>query len=117
MGSFRYGANNAAELDDRVLAHVQLLIAAKLRKREGFMLSWTVEPEHGSGRVSIWVDEGIPLSFRFDGSRTPLINRAWLNHMIDQSYSVPGTEITSEADFEAHVAAQQTAADAPVAGN
>ncbi|MGG7463288.1 hypothetical protein [Plantibacter sp. YIM 135347] len=110
MGILHYGTERA-ELDDRALAHVQLLIVSKLRKQEAFLLSWTVEPQHGSGRISVWVDAGVPIGFRFDGSRAPAINRAWLEHMVEQSFTVTGTEVTSEAEFEAYAAASRATKD------
>lgn len=91
-------------MDDRILAHVQLLIVAKLRKQERFLLSWQIDPRQGSGRQSIWVDAGVPIGFRFAGSRSIQINQGWLEHLIDQSYTVGGAEITNEEEYESHTA-------------
>lgn len=95
MGSLRYGSEHL-ELDDRSLAHVQLAIVAKLRKHESFLLSWDVDPSRGSGRYSAWIDTGIPIVFRFDGSRPIAINRNWLDAMLERSYTVAGLEIMPE---------------------
>jgi hypothetical protein len=97
VGSLQYG-NERFEMDDRTLAHVQLVIVAKLRKQESFLLSWTVDPGHGSGRVSAWIDCGLPIAFRFDGSRPIRINRVWLDAMMDRSFSLQGLEVPAEAD-------------------
>lgn len=82
MGLLIYGPNSSEiELDDRLLAHLRLVIVSKMRNQESFALSWTVEADRGSGRESLWVHPAIPLRFRFFGSRPPAINRAWIDQM------------------------------------
>nr|WP_259486266.1 hypothetical protein [Herbiconiux gentiana] len=70
------------ELDDRLLAHLRLVILTKMRNHEAFSLSWTLEPGQGSGRETLWVHPSIPLRFRFYGSRHAAINRAWIEQMV-----------------------------------
>ncbi|WP_054145169.1 hypothetical protein [Frigoribacterium sp. RIT-PI-h] len=65
MGTLRYGAE-AISMDDRTLGHVQRAMAGKLRNGEGFLLTWRLSPDEGSGRVSLWCAPGIPLAFRYD---------------------------------------------------
>ncbi|TPX02994.1 ATP-dependent DNA ligase [Schumannella luteola] len=76
--------------DDRVLAHLELVINAKLRRRESFMLSWRDTPGVGDGRSSIWLDTAIPLYFRYSGSRMPLIDKEWLEELAVQAGSTRG---------------------------
>lgn len=97
MGSLRYGADQIP-IDDRTLAHLQLVIVAKLRKGEAFLLTSTIDPAQGSGRFAAWIDSGVPIFFRFEGSRPISINRAWLEAMIDRSYTTTGLEIMPESE-------------------
>lgn len=91
MGSLIYGSSNIEiSFDDRVLAHLELVVNAKLRRRESFMLSWRDTPEVGDGRSSIWLDTSIPLYFRYSGSRMPLIDKDWLEEMAQQAGSTRG---------------------------
>ncbi len=65
VGTLRYGAE-AISMDDRTLGHVQRALAGKLRNGEGFLLTWRLSPDEGSGRLSLWCAPGIPLVFRYD---------------------------------------------------
>src|SRR5690606_11550369 len=48
VGSLIYGTSGIEiSFDDRVLAHLELVINAKLRRRESFMLSWRDSPGVG----------------------------------------------------------------------
>jgi hypothetical protein len=101
MGVLLYGCGTEYEIEDRVLAHLKVVIAAKLRRQESFFLSWAYEPDAGSGRVSLWLAPSIPLQFRFYGSRQPQLNRAWLEVLTELSHTTRGLVIVSEADAEA----------------
>ncbi|MDD9151372.1 hypothetical protein PUY80_02190 [Plantibacter flavus] len=98
MGTLRYG-NEALELEDRTLAHVQMVVVSKLRKGEAFLLSWTIDPAHGSGRYAIWIETGVPIVFRFTGSRPVALNRTWLQAMLDRTYTPAGLELMPETDY------------------
>ncbi|MFD3444536.1 hypothetical protein ACFDTO_08055 [Microbacteriaceae bacterium 4G12] len=51
MGTLFYGASRLeVTFDDRVLAHLQIVMTSKLRRHESFMLSWSVDRTDGSGR-------------------------------------------------------------------
>ena len=97
MGTFKYDSTLTAEFDDRLLAHLQIVISAKLRRREGFYMSWREPTASGSGRVSIWLDPGIPLMFRYENARALTINRDWLDALSESSNSASGLIITEEA--------------------
>ena len=51
MGRLIYDNTTAVEFDDRVLAHLQLVIGTKLRRGEGFFLNWKDDPSVGDGRA------------------------------------------------------------------
>ncbi|RFA16355.1 hypothetical protein B7R21_01955 [Subtercola boreus] len=97
MGILLYG-NPSIEIafDDRALTHLQIVITAKLRRRESFVFSWTDSPDAGSGRSSIWVDASSTLYYRFHGSRIPSINRLWIEELMASANSGGGLFFSAE---------------------
>jgi hypothetical protein len=95
MGSLTYDGDTT-ELDDRVLAHLQIVIVQKLRRGESFTLSWIESTATGSGRYSIWLHPSIFIHFRFLGSRVPAINPAWLEVLTASANGSHGLIITPE---------------------
>ena len=99
MGALVYGVPSAEfEFDDRVLAHLQVVFGAKLRRGESFMFSWTDPPQVGSGRSALWLDAAIALYFRYSGSRIPVLNREWLEALSLAAGSAQGLVLFSESD-------------------
>ena len=91
MGQLIYGpSHDSFEFDDRTLAHFRVVIITKLRRRESFTLTWDISMANGSGRISLWLDPSIPLQFRFDGSREPVLNRAWIEALASVAASTTG---------------------------
>lgn len=95
MGSIRYDGERV-EFEDRLLAHLQIVIVQKLRRGDGFLMSWVNSLSIGSGRTSIWLDRTIPLRFSFAGSRSPSINREWLHTLEQSAGSSTGLIVTGE---------------------
>jgi hypothetical protein len=95
MGTLRYDGE-AIEFEDRTLAHLQVVIITKLRRHEAFLLSWHVEQSLGSGRRSIWIDNGIPIGFSFHGGRPPALNRAWIDALMAASVTGAGLAVMPE---------------------
>jgi len=90
MGTLMYGAPGVEiDFDDRALAHLQVVITAKLRRGEPFTFTWVHAPASGSGRSSVWLHPAIPLLYRFRGTRQPSINREWVD-LLMQSSNRPG---------------------------
>jgi hypothetical protein len=81
VGILQY-ASQQFELEDRLLAHVQIVISTKLRRYEPFMLSWKQPTEMGSGRQALWIENGVPIHFFFYGTRPVSINRAWIEELL-----------------------------------
>ncbi len=94
MGKLIYGRDSSIEIEDRLLAHLKLAVVAKLRRDEKFTLSWT--HENDGGRSTIWVHPAIPLQFKFDGSRAPVINRAWVEALMMSANSTGGLQMIPE---------------------
>jgi hypothetical protein len=95
MGTMTYDGL-VINIDDRVLAHLQIVIVNKLRKEEGFLMSWKESVQAGSGRGSVWLDSTIPVTFKFDGSKVPEINKVWLDQLAKSANSAKGLIVTSE---------------------
>jgi hypothetical protein len=92
MGTLKYGTADY-EIDDRVLAHLRVVIVQKLRRRESFLLSWDHHAVNGGGRTSLWVTDGVLLAFTFFGSRQANLDREWLDRMMSASHSVMGLNL------------------------
>ena len=89
MGILNY-AGQQFEIEDRLLAHLKIVIVQKLRRREAFLLSWPNATSEGGGRNSLWLSETMPLHFRFHGSRPPKLNRQWIEAMIAATHTMAG---------------------------
>src|SRR3954463_12378518 len=95
MGSITYDGL-VVHIDDRVLAHLQIVIVNKLRRGESFLMSWRDAPDVGNGRSAIWLHPAVLLHFKFDGNRSPSINRDWLALLEASADSSRGLIITQE---------------------
>jgi hypothetical protein len=73
------GSSMEVGIDDRTLAHLQIVIGMRLQARERFFLSWRDHSDVGSGRSSIWIDPSVCLVFRYTDSSPVRINRSWLD--------------------------------------
>ena len=96
MGTFTYDSSLTADFDDRVLAHIQLVIGAKLRRGESFYFSWRDDPLAGGGRSTVWVHPGISLSYKYFGSKSPALNREWVNALSQSANSAGGLQVVAE---------------------
>lgn len=96
MGKLIYGSS-VYELEDRVLAHLQTVVTMKLRRRENFFVSWRNPAAVGSGRQSVWFDNGIHIAFEYDGARIPTVNRVWVEAMAASAHSNFGLQLTDES--------------------
>jgi hypothetical protein len=97
MGKLLY-SSGAIEIDfdDRALAHIHIVISSKLRRGEKFFFSWQDNVSVGSGRSSIWLEQSIPLYFKFAGSRPVEINRAWVDILVATANSTAGLTFLPE---------------------
>jgi|SRR5680860_1058443 len=84
------------DFDDRILAHLQIVIVRKLRRGESFMVSWKDTVQVGGGRTSIWIHPAIPLAFKFAGGHSPTVNVVWLAQLTLSADSSRGLVVTSE---------------------
>ncbi|WP_022891531.1 hypothetical protein [Agromyces subbeticus] len=86
MGMFIYGHERHADFDDRVLAHLQMVMTNKLRRQESFSFSWQEE----RGWIAIWIHPSVSLQFIYTGNREPALNMRWLDLLAEAANSVAG---------------------------
>ncbi|GAB2846443.1 hypothetical protein ACFQ0P_04650 [Microbacterium insulae] len=99
MGTLHYGAPSVGfPLDDRVLAHLELVITAKLRRQES--LSFAVVDEATDRRQSVWISPVTALRFEYDAPM-PEINRLWLQELVDTANSPGGLRVVPEPELPA----------------
>ena len=90
MGKFIYDSMVKVDFEDRLLAHLQLVIGAKLRRGESFHFTWKDDTSIGDGRTVVWIHPRVSLVYKFYGSRRPTINRAWVEALIYTANSPTG---------------------------
>jgi len=97
VGKFVYGTPTwSVEFEDRALAHLRIVMLAKLRRSESFSFSWKYETVQGSGRSSFWIHPAIPLQFEFFGGHEASLNRAWIDALMETANSPNGLELLPE---------------------
>ncbi len=95
MGTLHYGAPSVGfPIDDRALAHLELVIVAKLRRREGFAFAVT---DDAGIRQAVWLSDAATLRFEYDGPM-PDINRQWLQELADAANAPAGLKILPEPE-------------------
>lgn len=95
MGSLTYGGWTI-NFEDRLLAHLHIVIVQQLRNQRSFAMSWINALEDGDGRGSIWLHPTESLAFRFAGSRVPAINADWLAQLTASAESSRGLVVCAE---------------------
>ncbi|WP_430646564.1 hypothetical protein [Agromyces sp. GXS1127] len=95
MGNLHYDGKSF-EMDDRLLAHLQLIIGVKLRRGENFLMSWKAPASSGDGRYALWIDNGVPLYCEYHGGRMPKLNMAWAEKLADSASKGGGLVIMAE---------------------
>lgn len=91
MGHLRYGQDDL-EVEDRLLAHLQTVVAQKIRRRESFILSLTDKRAARVMTSALWISASSSIHFSFSGSRQPELNSSWLDLMMQATYSTNGLD-------------------------
>jgi len=93
MAQLLYGSPPTVfEIDDRVLAHVEVVVMAKLRRNESFAYSIEYSDD---ARTTIWLGVHSDLQFVYDKPR-PEVNREWLGRLVDSANSTTGLRVMPE---------------------
>lgn len=96
MGKLIYENAVKVDFEDRLLFHLQTVIGTKLRRGEPFHFGWKDDTSTGGGRTTIWVHPQCMLVYKFYGSRTPELNRAWLEALMYTANSPSGLYVVPE---------------------
>lgn len=98
MGYLHYGSPpESFQFDDRTLAHVELVVLAKLRRNESFALTIDAPDD---GRQTIWINSSASLRFEFDTTKVD-VNREWLEELIDSANTTTGMKVLPEPEKKA----------------
>jgi len=91
MGSLFYGSSpQPIQMPDRVLAHVKVVIATKLRRGESFTMSWRHPAGEETGRSTIWLQPSIPLRFVFGAAEPEILDATLLQSYANSANSSGG---------------------------
>lgn len=83
-------------MDDRTLAHLQLVIGGKLRLDQSLFLTWVDPVETGTGRSSFWIGRTTDLQFRYDTNTRHALNRQWTELLMTSANSPGGLQLVPE---------------------
>ncbi|MDI9892185.1 MULTISPECIES: DUF7882 family protein [unclassified Microbacterium] len=113
MGHLYYGTTpEPIRIPDRLLSHLKVVVATKLRRSESFTLSWT-HVDGAPGRSTLWLQPAIPLRFVFDSAEPEQLNAQTLKDMADMANSSAGLMVALDAEIPAAAAPVRTPAPAP----
>lgn len=102
MGLLFYGSSERPiRIPDRLLAHVKVVIATKLRRGESFTMSWRHPDDEEGGRSTIWIQPSIPLRFVFGSIEPEMLDPALLQSFANSANSSSGLTIDIDADADA----------------
>jgi hypothetical protein len=107
MGLLFYGASERPiRIPDRVLAHVKVVIATKLRRGESFTMSWRHLDGEEGGRSTIWVQPSIPLRFVFGSVEPEILDSGLLQTYANSANSSSGLTIDVDVPATTEAAAR-----------
>jgi hypothetical protein len=96
MGTLKYGQYSEINCNDRLLAHLQIVIGAKLRRSESFYLSWVNDHDADRGRTTIWLHPSISLKYKYYVNQMPRINPTWIEELAVSANSLAGLYVGDE---------------------
>ncbi len=100
MGTLNYGPSVSIPIDDRTLAHLQMVLVAKLRRQESFAFHWTGNGLGSAPRGMIWISPTSQLSLQFDGDQQHSINREWVEQLMQLSHTAAGLRVLPEPETQ-----------------
>jgi len=96
MGKFIYQESISVEIEDRALAHLQVVMFDKLRRAESFAFTWRNDASLGDGRTTVWLNAASSLVFKYHGSRAPQLDPGWLEALATVANSTTGLHLVPE---------------------
>lgn len=95
VGQLLYDAGaQSFDIEDRALAHLRVILMNKLRRGEPFLLHLP-DPQN-MGTRSVWIHPAISLVLSFYGSRSPSLNREWLDTLMTEANGPNGLTLGAE---------------------
>lgn len=95
MGTLWYGSPEyACTIDDRALAHLQIVIIDKLRRGEQF--AFACDGSDGVASTTFWMSPFIPLRFELSNAARVEINRGWLHALDRTAATAHGLRLVAE---------------------
>nr|WP_232529091.1 ATP-dependent DNA ligase [Mycetocola zhujimingii] len=95
MGTLTYDGGTPIKFEDRTLAHLQVVIGAKLRRGESCYFSW---PAPEGGRTTIWMHPTLSLRYDYAANEMPVLNRAWIERLTQSSFGPGGLVLVDEPE-------------------
>ena len=97
MGIVRYGATGTEiQLADRTMAHLQAVVATKLRRGEGFFINWRVDGSADARHSAAWVGPNTQIVFEYAADEHVDLRRDWLEIMTMGANSNGGLYLSDE---------------------
>jgi hypothetical protein len=108
MGYLYYGnTTTPVHFPDRLLAHMKVVMATKLRRNESFTMSWRHPDDAIGARSTLWIQPAIPLRFVFESAEAEMLDPQLLKEMANSANSSAG--LTLDVERTASVAARAAA--------
>jgi hypothetical protein len=95
VGKLTYGAiQREVAIEDRLLAHVEAVVLARLRRNNAFAIRWTDTVEDSPiGRRTIWIHQSTDLFFEYDTSDEIELDRGLLDQLAQAADSNAGINL------------------------
>jgi len=93
MGTLKYDGTTV-DFEDRVLAHMEVVVIQKLRRQEAFFMSWHEPDSAGGGRTGIWLHPAALLTFHYSSNEAAKIDREWVERLTFSASSSAGMFVT-----------------------
>jgi len=104
MGKLTYGAiQREIVMEDRLLAHLEVVVLARLRRNNPLTLRWVERDEDGDGRRTIWIHPGSDLYFEYTGAEHGELDRELLDTLVRAADSNSGINLRFDASDHAWV--------------
>ncbi|MGP3535671.1 DUF7882 family protein [Microbacterium sp. RD1] len=98
MGHLYYGGSvEPIVIPDRLLAHIKVVLATKLRRNESFTFSWR---DQAVGRSTIWVQPSIELRFVFGSADPEVLDPELLQQLAHEAAGTAGITVDLSAATE-----------------
>ncbi|MFB2555250.1 DUF7882 family protein [Herbiconiux liangxiaofengii] len=104
MGKLIYDSTLSVEFDDRVLAHLRVVLTTKRNRGETFVFTWGEKADDPDGLNSLCIRPGVELAFVFRGARVPAINQRWIRALLADGQSRPSLDLHLIAEPDAATA-------------